>query len=232
VLARTVLRRPRFIAVAPHVRDGLVSIGIKPGQIDVIPNGVPIPGASFPSGTAPTRIGLLGRFDPGKGMLEFTEAAVLSGLHPPQAVFSIGGSSGFFREYEEQVRSRAKEAGIAVEQPREGVAFLEGQDVVVIPSRYEGSPLVLLEAMALGKAVIGTNVAGITSITGLGDRVILVPVDDASALASEIRSLATDAPRQVALGRAARTWVIDRYSLSALTERALDLAERVGDVRT
>jgi glycosyltransferase involved in cell wall biosynthesis len=225
-LARTFLGRRRFIAVAAHVRDGLVAAGIRPERIEVVPNGVPLLPVASPRDGPPIRVGLLGRFDPGKGMLEFVEAVRTAGLTPEQAMFSIGASIGPFAGYEAEVRDRAAEVGIAIEEPgTDGTGFLTRQDIVVVPSRYEGSPLALLEAMALGKAVVASDIPGVTSITGSDGPAVLVPLADTDALANALRHLADDPSRQVALGRAARGLVADRFKLETMTDRALDFLE-------
>ena len=109
LLCRTMLGRRPFIAVAPHVRDGLVTLGIPETRIHVIPNGVPLPSLAPPSDVAPIRVGLLGRFDPGKGMLEFAEAARRTRLAPGEAAFTIGGS---------RARSRRSRPSCELRRPR------------------------------------------------------------------------------------------------------------------
>jgi glycosyltransferase involved in cell wall biosynthesis len=221
---RALLGRRPFIAVAPHVHDGLVAAGIDRSGIRVVPNGVPILQPAPPRDTAPVRVGLLGRFDPGKGMLEFVEAAMRTGLAPDEATFTIGGSGGPFTSYETELRDRAAGAGfISIEEPGDdGVGYLARQDIVVLPSRYEGSPLALLEAMALGKAVIATDIPGVTGITGSPGPVTLVPVGDVAALANAIRDVVREPRRRSAEGTAARELVTERFSVESMTQAALD----------
>ncbi|MDQ4145631.1 MAG: glycosyltransferase, partial [Actinomycetota bacterium] len=64
--------------------------------------------------------------------------------------------------------------------------------VFVLPSRYETSGLVLLEAMAAGMAVIATSVGGITEIVRDGTNALLVPSDDPSAMSAAIVRLVED----------------------------------------
>src|SRR5262249_26137255 len=67
-------------------------------------------------------------------------------------------------------------------------------DVAVVPSRSEGTPRVLVEARAFGCPVIGTRVGGIPTSIDDGSDGLLVPPDDASALAAALLRLATDQP--------------------------------------
>jgi glycosyltransferase involved in cell wall biosynthesis len=88
-------------------------------------------------------------------------------------------------------------------------------DVVLVPSRYDGMSLVLLEAMACGAAVVATRVPGSSALDGAG---VLVPVEDPQALAQAVDALLADPDRRKALGLEARQRVVERYSL----ERSLD----------
>src|SRR5439155_16306839 len=135
----------RFIAVADHVRTGLVAAGIRAVRIEVVPNGVP-PLARLPaSRDGPLVLGMLARLDPGKNGHVFVEAAA-SFRTTPGTRFVIGGVSSPFSEYEQWLRARAEAGGVEVVDASDGEAFLRALDVVAIPSAYEGSPLVLLEA--------------------------------------------------------------------------------------
>lgn len=82
--------------------------------------------------------------------------------------------------------SREPVAGVlfvpAVADPRD---WLAASDVVVLPSRWEGLPLTALEALAVGRPVVGTDIPGITEVVrpGVG---ALVPADDPAALAEQV----------------------------------------------
>ena len=94
-------------------------------------------------------------------------------------------------------------------------------DIVLVPSIIpEACPRSIIEAMAVGKPVIATPLGGskelVTPETG-----ILVPPEDASAIADAIAALATDRKRLMAMGRAARTRAVQLFSSqknTALTE--------------
>jgi glycosyltransferase involved in cell wall biosynthesis len=76
---------------------------------------------------------------------------------------------------------------------------------IVLPSRwYENQPMALLEAMALGVPVIGTDIGGIPELIDAGHTGLLVPVDDPVALAAAMRHLMTDSPAARAMGDAGR----------------------------
>jgi glycosyltransferase involved in cell wall biosynthesis len=89
-----------------------------------------------------------------------------------------------------------------LERPRVAGA-LAGADIVVLPSISEGLPMVLLEALALGRPVVATRVGGIPEVIRDDVEGALVEPGDALALAHAIAALAEDPARRARLGRAA-----------------------------
>ncbi len=89
--------------------------------------------------------------------------------------------------------------------------------IYVICSRFEGNPKTLLEAMACGCAVIGTNVKGVKELIQHEKNGILVE-EDASSLRYAITSLISDPSRRFDLGKAARESVLRHHSLDAAVE--------------
>lgn len=78
--------------------------------------------------------------------------------------------------------------------------WLAVADVFVLPSFYEGLPLVALEAAAAGRPVVATAVDGTPEAVGDGDNGLLVPAGDATALAAALARLAADPALRRALG--------------------------------
>jgi len=215
-----VLHEARFIAVAQHAADGLVRAGIDASRIAVIPNGAPpLPHGSPRHG--PIRVGVLGRADIQKGLDTFVEAAahLRTAATAEEAVFIIGISPGPWPEYEASVREQAAKQGVSVVEPgRGGREFIRQLDIVVIPSRYEGSPLVLFEAMAMGKTIIASAVPGMQEVLEPHDAGLLVSKEDPRGLAAAIRRLAQDDELRVELGGRAAETLAAHYSL----QRSLD----------
>jgi glycosyltransferase involved in cell wall biosynthesis len=217
-----------FIAVAPHVAVVLERLGIESGQITVIPNGVDVQVLREHRRGAVARgaqltVGVLGRLDPaGKGQDVFIEAVRC--LTEPGVRFVIGGAPGPFHDYEAALRRAAADVGVEVKDPgSRGVEFLAFLDIVVIPSRYEGSPLTLLEAMALGKPVIASRIPGIAEVLETSGAGVLVPPDDPAALADAITSLVADPARREALGRTALEVVRREHDLSHVLDRVVEV---------
>lgn len=89
-----------------------------------------------------------------------------------------------------------------------------GADIFVLPSRDEGMANVLLEAMAAGLPVIGTNIAGTAEVMMNEKTGLLVPPESVDALASALTTLISDGARREIYGRAARERVETSYSWS------------------
>jgi len=99
--------------------------------------------------------------------------------------------------------------------------LVAAMDVVVLPSRFEGMPLAMLEWMAAGKAIVASRVGGIPSIVEHGQEALLVPPRDHLAFADEIGRLLDDPSERARLGKAARR----RQQAEFRFEQALDRLE-------
>ena len=97
---------------------------------------------------------------------------------------------------------------------------LRAADLVVLPSRWEGLSLALLEAMSCGAAVVASDVAGMRI---LGEAGVLVPPDEPHALARAIDRLLDDAGARAAMGHAARERIVAGYGVEASMRRTIDI---------
>ena len=97
--------------------------------------------------------------------------------------------------------------------------LMKGCDIVVCPSRFEGLPRSLMEAMGLGCAVIGTAVDGIAEIIEHEVSGLLVPPRDPVALASAMERLAGDPALRARLGEAAASRVRERYGAALMARQ-------------
>ena len=98
---------------------------------------------------------------------------------------------------------------------REDIGALYGAaDLLVHPSRREGAPNAILEAMAAGLPVVATAIPSARELLG-EDAGCLVPPEDAPALATALAELLADAPRRARLGEAARRRAEERFSREA-----------------
>ena len=104
------------------------------------------------------------------------------------------------------LRAQASQAGadvVLLGQRQDVAALLAVADVVAVPSRWEARALILQQAMRAGKPVVATRVGGTPDLTG-EDGALLVPPDDAGALAAAVEAVLDDPQLAARLGLAAR----------------------------
>jgi glycosyltransferase involved in cell wall biosynthesis len=100
-------------------------------------------------------------------------------------------------------------------------SWLDQVDVVVVPSRSDALPLVLLQAMAYGRPVIASAVGGIPEAASHPDEVLLVEAGDAGALADALTETLGDPDAALRRCRAARRRIERDFSLAATNRRYL-----------
>ena len=105
--------------------------------------------------------------------------------------------------------------------------YLSALDLLMISSEFEGLPLVLLEAMALERAVVSTAVGGIPEVVVDGETGLLVAPGDPAALAAAAVRLLRQPQRLRAMGEAARRRAADRFGTRRMQEELEDLYDRV-----
>jgi len=136
------------------------------------------------------RVGFIGRLDPIKRVVDLVRAAAVVGERATVDIYGDGPDRAAIRReiaasgVERLVRMHGVIAG-----PRDVLGDL---DVLVLPSDAEGFGLVLIEAMAAGVAVVGTDVAGIRDVVEDDVTGMLVPPRNPLVLAAAIVRLAED----------------------------------------
>ncbi len=201
------LLRPSLIVV-PTVRAGYMFAPLTPRPVRVIPYGIPAPAcAGSETEKERTTFLLLGSFEPRKGQDLFLEAvAALPADVRGRAAFSMAGrvlDESFYKEVETRARSLdakilgALDHGAALEA-------LSATDVLVCASRDEAMPISILEAMALGRAVIATDVGGISESIRHGLNGLMVPAESPSKLAEAMLACIRDDKGRRELGAVAR----------------------------
>jgi len=190
--------------------------GLPADSIRPVPNAVPDLGEPAPTPVRPPGelvIGAVGRLHAQKGLDVLVRA--MTGLPAARLVLvGDGPERGALERLADElgVRSRLEITGWT-ERARD---LLPGFDVVAIPSRYEGFPLVLLEAMLAARPVVATGVGSVTDALVPGETGMLVPVGDVPALTAALRRLGGDPALRARLGGAARDRVQARFSLAAM----------------
>ena len=92
-------------------------------------------------------------------------------------------------------------------------------DVFAMPSYWEGMPLAVLEGMIVGKAIVSTDVGGISEAVTHGEQGLLTAAGDSAALADALRVVITDAGLRERSGRAARHRAESEFQVDVMAER-------------
>jgi len=100
--------------------------------------------------------------------------------------------------------------------------LLAAADICIQPSRSEGLPLALMEAASAGKAMIAAQVGGVPEVIVTGQNGLLIPPNDADALASAIDRLAHDPALRQRLGHEARKAFDAKFSIERMLSATLD----------
>lgn len=113
----------------------------------------------------------------------------------------------------------------------ETLAELWQADIFILASRDEVLPVSILEAMALGKAIIATDVGGIQEMLKDGESGLIIPSEDPAALAAAIERLRQDSGLRAHLGANARAYFETHFTLTRFGNAFIELFERVIQAR-
>jgi glycosyltransferase involved in cell wall biosynthesis len=225
----------RVIAVSSAVAEALVRRGTPRRKVTVIPNGLvtervdrPLPPGAVEEWRA--RIG----WDPGRRTLGIVsrrkdQTVVLAALAevqtPVRLVLAGVGQDEVLAEAIERVPPR--HAVVALPFTPDVRPLYELLDLALLPSRMEGFSQALLEAMALGKPVIGSAAAGnLDLVTDGVDGLLVAPMDPA-AWAAAIERVLADAGLAARLGEAGRRTARETYALDSTVARTAALYREV-----
>jgi glycosyltransferase involved in cell wall biosynthesis len=238
-VARSGLSRARrVIACSEDLRSRAVALGLEEAKSLVIPYGVDM--ARYTGGDGAVWrarlgipgealvVGALGRLVHKKGFGHLIAAWPQIQAALPQAYGIIGGAG----DLRNDLTAQAARLGLAERVLFPGhipwdetAPFYAACDAVAVPSvvdaqgNVDGLPNVLLEAMASGRAVVASRVAGIPAVVEEGVNGLLVPPGDETALAAALVCLLTNAPLRQRLGEQARAAMARSYDWAAIAMR-------------
>ncbi|HHJ13728.1 MAG TPA: glycosyltransferase [Gammaproteobacteria bacterium] len=223
-------RARRCIAVSESQRAAVLKyLHLRPERVDVVLNGVPdnpwrgdaavrrAIRSEFGVSEEEILVGCVAVLSRQKGIQYLLHSAATLARQEPRLRFLIAGGGPL----EEDLRRQAAEVGLKDQIHFAGwrtdaLRLLAGLDVFVLPSLWEGLPMVLLEAMATGLPVVVTDVADNARIIEDGISGRVVPPAQAAAITAALLDLVADRPRARAMGEAARRAWAEHYSDRAM----------------
>lgn len=185
---------------------------INHGKIFVLPNNVDTD--LFKPATVekkPRSLLFIGRIEKEKNLESLIRA--LAGLESELDIIGGGSQAGSIKKLAEELKVKVNFLGRI---PNDNLpAIINNHEIFILPSLYEGNPKVLLEAMACGVPVVGTNVRGINTIVKHGENGFLSEVSPES-IRQAVVGLQNDANLRKILGDSARRYVEESCSLNKL----------------
>lgn len=175
----------------------------------------------------PMKLIHVARFFPQKNHQAILEALLLlqkQGLHPQVSFYGDGPLM-------EETRARAEELGLAQQVVFAGITdnvfpHLSQSDLFILPSRWEGIPMTVIEAMGTGLPVIASDVGGLRDMVEDGKSGILIE-PTAQALAQAVMTLAQDEKTRQTMGEHARR-AAQAFSVEEMARRYEELYEQKG----
>ena len=230
-----------FVTASGAAREALIARGVPAGKISRIPNGVPKPAATRDAVAVRKELGLKASdlvwittafFEPRKGhavILEAIKDLTERNALPSNTRFVFVGDG----PERTAVEKRAEDWGLSgsllfLGYRTDALDILNACDGMILPSLHsEDMPLIVLDAMALGKPVIASALPGIAEevepeVTGL-----LIAPGDAGRLAEAVASLSDDPERRSAMGRAGRLRFENDFEVGKTGARYAELYRRL-----
>jgi glycosyltransferase involved in cell wall biosynthesis len=218
----------RVLAVSRSIEQFNLQVeGLPPERVTYLPNSVDLGEfqPATPAGKAAARaafglpaeafvIGGVGRFTPQKNfglLLEAAAPLLASNPHVHVALFGSGPE-------EAQLRAAAGERIHFCGPVADRAAIYRALDALVLPSRFEGLPMTVLEAMASGVPVLASAVDGVREIAVPGVHALLAPSADAAAFAAALRRLHAEPALRASLASAAQDLVRERFDARVLAQ--------------
>jgi glycosyltransferase involved in cell wall biosynthesis len=235
-----------YLSVSPGLVNTYLDAGMPPERMVLIPNGIDLD--RFAPVTPSERSAIRARLKlPDRPTVAFV--GFFSADKQPRVLFDawfqlqsagridatllfVGATRSNYFEVDDTIApsmtEAAERAGLGERLRFAGVthdvpSYLQSADVFVLPSRREGLPVALLEAMACGVPCIASRLPGSTeAIIEDGVNGVMTPPGDVPALAAALDSLLSNPAERHRLGAAARATISDRYSSGAVADRWLD----------
>jgi glycosyltransferase involved in cell wall biosynthesis len=167
-----------------------------------------------------------------KGVEDAAAAVTLMRRRAVLVVVGVEDDGGYTRQFARRHPSVLMRPGMHIDDAH---LPLYAADIVVVPQRDEPQTMVqvpakIVEAMGLGKAIVGTAVSDLPEYLAEG-RGWIVPPSDPAALARAFDAILDDPGGAAAAGERAREWALRNVSDAAVHERLADVIERVSAAR-
>lgn len=231
----------RFVVLSGHSAGVLKRYGINGEKIRVVPLTLPIEYADGEADAAAPDVArnsilFAGWLNDRKGVhiaidaMRYVREAV-----PDAVLYVIGGRAKFSGEYERKFQSLIEEhklgdriVFLGHQPPRVVQQYLKRIGVLVIPEQYENmSPLIMVEAMLLGKPVVASNLGGIPEFITEGETGFLADAYSSEEFGRKVVRMLTEPALAASVGGAARKFIQEKCDSGRIARETLQLYEEM-----
>lgn len=232
----------KTVILNKFLKNILVKKGIPSERLEIIPNGVDVKEFSLDKdyvtyvrrkyGLKGITVMFAGTVTPRKGVLHLIKA--MENLKNEDVTLLVVGSLKVDEEYSKNIMDYAKRKNVNVKfagfVPRKELkALYLASDIFVLPSLGEGSSIVLMEALASGKPLIGSNVGGNPMQIRDGWNGFLVEPGNEKQLTEKIKYLAENEKERKRMGEKSRKLAEEEFSWSMIAKKYLRVYEEIVD---
>lgn len=217
------------IAISRQIEKSLIAGGVSARKVRTVYSGIDLSGKQLTHDSQAIRqligipngallLGTIANLFPRKGYEVMFRALPAIVRAVPGVHYVIVGSDE--SNYADRLKRLAHELKIADRVHIVGFQdpvqpFLASLDLYVHPALMEGFGIAVVEAMAMGKAVVATTTGGLPEVVAQGETGLLVPPGDVESLAAAVVSLLEDKVRREQMGRIGRARAHEQFSLGA-----------------
>ena len=226
-----------LIASSNGARNHAIQAGVDSNKIRVIYNAItPFDVTNNDRNTIRAKLGLhendlffvtVGRLVFEKGHEFFVKAMSIVSQSNQNVLAGICGSGPLFEQLKMQIESLGLQSKVKLLGQWDNIPeLLASADVFVLPSRWEGLPMALLEGMMAGLPVIATKVEGVEEVIEQNVHGVLIPLESPVELAQAILQLSNSKEDRERMGKAGRERVLTSYTTNRMCEQYLQVIEQ------
>lgn len=232
-------RVKKTIVLNESLKGKLVLKGVKDEKLEVIPNGVKVENPNFNDdemGEIKEKYGIkehavlfVGTITLRKGIEYLVKTAKILKEEGHRIIFILAGNTSLDEEYAEGIQEYIEKHGLNVKLtgfiPHDDLMKLyHACDIFVLPSLEEGFGMVLTQAMACGRPLIGTNVGGIPMQIRDGWNGFLVePANEEKQLAEKIKYLIYNEEERIRMGKNSKKLAEEKFDWEKIAEKYLEV---------
>ena len=226
---KMIIEQSHFVAMTKVIYKNFISAGIPPDKISRIPNGISTEGHFKTRYEGNIKVLFVGNLyqQPAKGVDILLKCWVNAISKRPEIRLTIVGD-GNLAAY----RSFAESLGIGYSVQFTGkhndvADLMISSDLFVLPSRREGMPNVLMEAMLRGLPCVASDISGCQDLITNGLNGILTPPKNTEALAQNLLHLLENRQEAEKMGRAARETILSSFDMNIIAGQYADLYSKL-----